>query len=286
MASLRDIRQKIKGVSSTGQITNAMKMMSTARLNRALDLLKQSKVYNNKLSAMFHNIKSHITPSKHRCLKKEEVKVSCVIVIGGERGLCGGFNQDLHRFAYETIKNNKEKEIKLVTIGKKVSAFFNKTDIKPYKKVNDLNVKEAKETLQPLCNELISLYSAKKIDEIKVIYTSFISATKKSLTQQRIFPLTEQANSLCKNESNNVTFEFNPSPDIIFENLLPRYVQTTLYRFLLESNAAEQSSRMAAMTSATDRAEEIVDDLKLQLNRSRQALITREISEVISGSQL
>ncbi|MDD3000643.1 MAG: ATP synthase F1 subunit gamma [Candidatus Riflebacteria bacterium] len=286
MASLRDIRQKIKGVSSTGQITNAMKMMSTARLNRAIDLLKQSKVYSNKLSAMFHNIKRHITPSKHRCLSKEEIKVSCIIVIGGERGLCGGFNQDLHRFAYETIKNNRTKEIKLVTIGKKVSVFFSKTDIKPYRKIHDLNIKEAKDSLHDLCNELISLYLDKKIDEIRVVYTSFTSATKKSLTQQCLLPLTDEGNLFSKNESSNIEFEFNPSPDFIFENLLPKYIQTTLFRFLLESNAAEQSSRMTAMTSATDRAEEIVDDLKLQLNRSRQALITQEISEVISGSQI
>lgn len=284
MGSLRDIRQKIKGVSSTKQITNAMKMMSTARLFKASETLKQNLVYNQSISALLSDIKCNLQDEEHPCFKKGESGTTCFIVIGGERGLCGGFNQDLHNYALDFIKGHKAKK-KIITMGNKVTSFFEKEGFELYSSFLDLNLNQINRDILPLSDDIFKQFLNNEIDEIIMIYTSFVSISKKEITNKIILPI--QSSELEKSSTAaTIGYEYTPTPEIIFDNLLPRYLQSSLFIAVLESQASEHSARMTAMTSATDRAGEIVDELNIQLHRSRQAQITQEISEVISGAQV
>lgn len=284
MASLRDIRQKIKGVSSTKQITNAMKMMSTARLNRAQETIRQNRIYALKLASVVNNLRKKLSNLDHPSLKPRPViKSVCIIVLGGERGLCGGFNSDLHKYAYKVYENYNAEKKDIIVVGKKASRFFEKCGIEPKQTIIDLTLKDVEKVFTPMCQSIFSDFLAGTYDEILVVYTSF-EIGHRELTTKRIMPVPEVDKNVVDVDIEDITFEYNPSPDIIFDRIMPRYLQSMLFMALLENMAAEQRARMTAMTSATDRAGEIVDDLVLELNRSRQAIITQEINEVISGS--
>jgi len=285
MASLRDIRQKIGGVSTTQQITSAMKMMSTARLGRAIEAINLTHAYITKFEHMVLDLKSELPDFKHPCMVARPVKSSCIVVIGGERGLCGGFNHDLHRFAKSVIDENTAPDKKIVVIGRKAIRFFEQKEIEMHATFPDLTVKTLDSELFNVSLKLFELYRKEEVDEINLVYTSFASAVSRYLTSIRLLPI--DISTLPPKPPTKVLlpFDFYPSPQEIFNQLMPRYLRNLLYRAIIESSASEQSARMAAMTSATDRAQEIIDELKLDLNRSRQALITREIAEVISGSQ-
>lgn len=285
MASLRDVRQKIKGVATTQQITGAMKMMSTARLSKAMEVINLTRAYVSRLEKMVQNIKLELPNYEHPCLVARELKSVCFVVVGGERGLCGGFNHELHRFAIRTMQQHPAKNKKIIVVGRKVARFFEQKEIQLHASFPDLNVKILDNELFPLGNMLFNLYKNNEVDEVNIIYTSFVSAVKKNLVSLKLLPLAASILTPHQASQKVQKFEYDPSPEIIFDHLIPRYMRTLLHRAIVESSAAEQSARMTAMTSATDRAEEIIDDLKLALNRSRQALITREISEVIAGSQ-
>jgi len=286
MAGLRDIRQKIKGVSTTQQITGAMKMMSTARLGKAVEAINLTQTYIAKLEQMVQNVKRELPDYYHPCFFQREVKTSCYVVIGGERGLCGGFNHDLHKFAINTIKESEAPAVKVIVVGKKAIRFFTQKKIEVSDAFPDLTFKNMDTEIFRLSSNLFKMFYAGEIDEINVIYTSFVSAVKRYLTVSRLIPVDTSGILPRDAKQAAMPFDFYPSPAAIFDQLVPRYLRNLLRRAITESSAAEQSSRMTAMTSATDRAEEIIDDLKLDLNRSRQALITREISEVIAGSQV
>lgn len=284
MASLRDIRQKIKGVSSTKQITNAMKMMSTARLNRAQETIRQNRVYASKLASVVNNLRKKLSNLEHPSLKpRNEIKSSCIIVLGGERGLCGGFNADLHKYAFKEYKERNVEKKDLIIVGKKATRFFEKCGIAPKQAITDLLLKDVEKIFTPLCESIFNDFIKGDYDEIIVIYTSF-EVGRRELTTKRLMPVPETEKYVVDVNIEDITFEYNPSPDIIFDRIMPRYLQSMLFMALLENMAAEQRARMTAMTSATDRAGEIVDDLVLELNRSRQMLITQEINEVIAGS--
>ena len=285
MASLKDIKQKIRGVTTTQQITRAMKMMSTARLGRAIEAINLTKAYISRLEHIVQSVKRELPDFKHPCLSEREVKNACIVVIGGERGLCGGFNHELHRFAMQAINEHPAPGRKLAVIGRKPVRFFEQKGIPLFAAWPDIGIKSVETDLFPLSERLFELFISGQVDEISVIYTSFISATRKHPVISRLLPV--DTSSMGPRADNQVThtFDFLPSPALLFDQLMPRYLRNLLHRAIVESSAAEQSARMTAMTSATDRAEEIIDDLKLDLNRSRQALITREIAEVIAGSQ-
>ena len=285
MASLRDIRQKISGVSTTQQITSAMKMMSTARLGKAIEAINLTHAYITKFEHMVQDLKRELPDYKHPCMVARPVRSSCIVVIGGERGLCGGFNHDINRFAQTFIEEYKSPDKKLIVIGRKATRYFQQKGFEIFANFPDLTVKTLDSELFIASRKLFELYKNEEVDEIHLVYTSFVSAVAKYLTSIRLLPI-DISNLPPKPPARTwQPFDFYPSPEEIFSQLMPRYLRNLLYRAIVESSAAEQSARMAAMTSATDRAEEIIDELKLDLNRSRQALITREIAEVIAGSQ-
>ena len=289
MASLRDIRQKIKSVTATQQITNAMKMMSTSKLSRAIEAVNQSKTYITKLLELARNVKSRVKSFNHPALEEREVKNVSTIIIGGERGLCAGFNQELHNFAWEHITKEGLEKQHLYVIGKKPIRFFQMKDIAMEKSFESLSIKEIGDDLFALSKELYELFKDHKTDKVNIISTAYVSSVNHPITCQQLLPIPANSALLSEESSEgkniNKEFDFYPSPAGIFDQILPRYMYNSLLKAVLESVAAEQCARMVAMTSATDRANEKLEDLNLELNRSRQAQITQELNEVIAGSQ-
>ena len=296
MASLRDIRQKIKSVTTTQQITNAMRMMSTAKLSRAVEAVNKAKPYINKLLSLARHIKTVVPNLKHPAFEKREINKTSTIIIGGERGLCGGFNQELHNYVQKRIKKLDISKQKFYVIGQKPIRFLQSLNIPIEKEFETLNINELKPKLIELSNELFEEFKAQKTDRVNIISTSYTSSVNRPIVTIQLLPLPENSDLFSETEKaadteekgQSITsqdFDFFPSPKEIFDNILPRYMYNSLLKAVLESVAAEQCSRMIAMTSATDRANEKLESLRLELNRSRQAQITQEINEVVAGSQ-
>ncbi len=284
MANLKEIKQKMKGISTTQQITGAMKLMSTAKLGRLMEKIELSKSYVSKLEQIVHNISNELPSNfSHPCITGRTVKSSGFIVISGERGLCGGFNHDINKFALSIIQEHKSPEKKIILMGKKSLSTFRRSKMEIIAEYPDIVGHHDGTQLFEASEKLFNSFKTGEIDELFLLYTSFVSPVKRYLTQIKMLPLDKNAFGDIKEKKKNSGFDFYPSAEGIFNNIIPRYIRNILYRAIIESSASEQSSRMAAMTSATDRAEEMMDDLKLDFNRTRQSIITREISEVIAG---
>jgi F-type H+-transporting ATPase subunit gamma len=284
MTALKDIKKKMRGISSTEKITSAMKKMSTARLGRAIEQKTLTSAYIFKLEQIVHNLRSHL-PSNycHPCIYPRPVKSAGFVVIGGERGLCGGFNLDLNRFAEKFIDETEAENKKLVVIGKKACKYFEncgfQTIFRP-----DLTIKNAPEELFSLSSELFRKFREGETDSQFLIYSSFVSPTRKFLAAPRLLPLEPPEIESPPTRKPVAEYDFYPSPTAIFDEIIPRYLRNLFLKAIIESSASEQSARMIAMTSATDRAQEIIEELELEYNRKRQALITSELAEVIAGA--
>jgi F-type H+-transporting ATPase subunit gamma len=263
-----------------------MKMMSTARLGRAMEQIELTHAYISRLEQIVYSIRNQL-PEKycHPCLIARKVKTSAYVMIGGERGLCGGFNHEINRFAREVISESEAENKKIIVIGKKAIKFFSKLSFEIIDKYPELNIRSAQKELFEVAEQIFYLFRSGQVDEVSLIYTTFISPTRKYPVVSKLLPL-DTSQIQTRPEIKLIRpFDFVPSPTVIFDQLIPRFLRNLLHKALIESSAAEQSARMAAMTSATDRAQEIIDELQLDFNRSRQALITQEIAEVISGSE-
>ncbi|GAB4270531.1 MAG: F0F1 ATP synthase subunit gamma [Candidatus Rifleibacteriota bacterium] len=291
MASLKDIKQKIKGVSTTQQITRAMKMMSTARLGRAIEQINLTHSYISKLEQIVRSLNEQLPENyQHPFIIQRPVKSAAFVVVSGERGLCGGFNYELNKFAAKFIEESEAPVKKVILIGKKSTRFFRKLPYEIVALYEELNMRNANESLFEVADQILNLYQTASVDSVYLIYTAFISPTRKYVAGQKVLPLDtsrilEEEKIEEPQRKTLLSFDFEPSPTKIFDEIIPRFLRNLLHRAIIESSASEQSARMAAMTSATDRAQEIIDELQLDFNRNRQALITREIAEVISGSE-
>jgi F-type H+-transporting ATPase subunit gamma len=284
MGNLKEIKQKMKGISTTQQITGAMKLMSTAKLGRLMEKIELSKSYVSKLEQIVHSIANELPANfSHPCITGRPVNNSGFIIISGERGLCGGFNHDLNKFAMASVQEHQSTTKKLILMGKKSLSMFRRSGIEITAEYPDIVGHHEGTQLFEISARLFEMFKKGEIDDLSLIYTSFVSPVKRYLTQIKMLPLDKDAFGEIKDKKKSFGFDFYPSPEGIFNNIIPRYIRNILYRAIIESSASEQSARMAAMTSATDRAEEMMDDLKLDFNRTRQSIITREISEVIAG---
>jgi F-type H+-transporting ATPase subunit gamma len=262
-----------------------MKQMSTARLGRAMEQKTLTSAYIYKLEQIVQHIRKQLPETYyHPCITPRAVKTAGFVIIGGERGLCGGFNVELNRFAENVINEETAENKKLIIIGKKAIKHFTDTG---YEKMQypDLTIRNAGEELFEVSGSIFKLFKEGTIDSLTLVYTSFISPTRKFVTTSQLLPLDTTEIDAKAEKPQQKSFDFSPSPTRIFDELIPRFLHNLLFRALIESSAAEQSARMISMTSATDRAQEIIDELNLDFNRQRQALITRELAEVISGSE-
>lgn len=289
MANLKEIRNRIVSISSTRQITSAMKMVSAAKLRRAQDAITQMRPYSKKLQEILENLSSGLDSTDGVYSQEREVKNVLFVSITANRGLCGGFNNNV----IKTIRRIAESEYKgcnitVVSVGKKSVDSFKSSPwsakgrelfSKSIEIVDSLTFDNAAELAQILMDE----FAAKKIDKVVLVYNQFKNAAVQEVQAEQFLPIVPTQNTNDKASSTDYIFE--PNKEFIVQELIPKSLKTQLFKALLDSRASEHGARMTAMHKATDNATDLINALKLSYNKARQAAITNEILEIVAGAE-
>jgi F-type H+-transporting ATPase subunit gamma len=280
MASLIDLRRRIRTVKNTQQITKAMKMVAAAKLRRSQDAVLAARPYAAELRKVVGNLAARVGERGHPLLQQKEEKRILLVVITGDKGLCGSFNTNVVRQAREEIKARGELE--LLLLGRRGNDFFRRRTTPIRASHTSLFADLTYEASAAIANDITSAFTDGEYDAVYVVYNQFISVMTQELTVERLLPL-ETGGSEDTDTSKDYLFE--PSASEILGQVVPGYVATQVHRTLLDSAAAEHAARMTAMEAATKNAGDLIDRLTLTYNRSRQAAITTELIEVVSGAQ-
>ena len=281
MATLRDIRRRIGSVRNTRQITRAMKVVAASRLRRSQERMFNARPYANQMMELLESLAARLE-QQHPLLARRPEKKVLLVVVTADRGLCGAFNANLLRTAHNYIRERGENKVSLVVVGRKGRDFFRRRSANvtaEYVNIfRQLEFAHAKE----LADKIIDLYTSETIDAVYFVYNEFKSMMAQNVKVERYLPIEPVVPSEGEFLADYI---YEQSPAEILRTLLPRYVEVEVFRALLESQAAELAARMTAMDAATNNADELIESLRLKLNRARQAGITKEIIEVVSGAQ-
>ncbi len=282
MATLGAIKRRINSVKSTQKITRSMYMVAAARLRRAQDNIIKARPYAYRLRETLSHVARLVDRQSHPLLLKREVKRIGFVIVTADRGLCGAFNSNIIRHTKKVLDEYKDYENSLICIGRKSRDHFKKHDfnvIGEYKDFfNDLSFDNA----QSIINQITNLYLDEKLDKVVLIYNEFKSAVQQTLITEDLLPLEPPD---VESGKTDIDYIYEPDPEAILNALIPLNLNIQMWRVLLESFAAEQGARMTAMDSATENAAEMIDKLTLIFNRTRQAAITKEISEIVGGAE-
>lgn len=291
MASLRDIRKHIKAVKNIKQITYAMKMVSSARIKKAQSQILSFKPYVSHLEEVIISLKNElmeddIKSSRLSKFFKRDTKKSDIgiVIVSGDKGLCGSFNNQIINYALKFIKQNKDKKIHIITVGKKSTDFFKKAkDLEVYYQMHNIFPKVNYTHASLLTSKIIEMYDKYQLDEIRLIYSEFKSMIKQEIKNITLLPI---INYIEKNSAEKKfdDFYFEPDKKTLLENLVPKYINVEVFRMLLENQASELAARMNAMELASKNAGELIEELTLKMNKLRQAQITTELNEIVSGA--
>lgn len=287
MATLRDIKNRIKGVKNTQQITKAMKMVAAAKLRRAQEAIINARPYTKKLAGMFSNLVTDEDLNNNPLIKpRETVNKVAIVVVTADRGLCGAFNTNIireaNRYINEEIKENGI-NYSLFCIGKKGSDYFRKREYNIGKIFPDVFTSLNYVSAQKISDELVSGYLKGDFDKVILIFNEFKSLIQQKIVVDQFLPIDIQTEQE-ENSSADSNYIYEPDQKSIFNYLIPKHLRSQIWRILLESNAAEFASRMTAMDNATTNAKELIRTLNLTYNKARQAAITKEILEIVSGA--
>ena len=291
MPNLKDLKTRISSVKSTRKITSAMKMVAASKLRRAQELAESSRVYAESLSLILSSLSGGSKDNSDLpevLVGRANPKVALLIINSSDRGLCGGFNSTLFRSAVAWIKDKKSKniEVKLMPIGKKASAFYKRSDLEIIENFEDINTNDRQlEVSENVKNKISELFESQAIDEVSILYNKFVSAIAQEPTFKSLIPLEQSESEEGSEETTNSSFEFEPDKNELLEHLIPRNFMTQVYGCILESSAAEHAARMTSMDNATRNAGDMIDSLTMTYNRTRQAVITKELIEIISGAE-
>jgi F-type H+-transporting ATPase subunit gamma len=287
MANLKEIRNRIASVGSTMQITSAMKMVSAAKLKRAQDAVTKLRPYAGKLKEILGNLSAVADASENKLAKLNDSKSILIIAISSNRGLCGGFNNNIIKKVQHLIASDYQAfDVKVLCLGKKVKDVMKKT---PNYFINDeLALLEdifadlTFDRTALIATQLMSLYEQQQFSKIVVVYNSFINAASQSIEAEQFLPL---INPIPEKNSNTIDYLFEPNKQELVSVLIPKSLKIQLFKALLDSNASEHGARMTAMHKATDNAKDLQKSLKLTYNKARQAAITNEILEIVGGAE-
>ncbi len=291
MPNLKELKNRISSVKSTRKITSAMKMVAASKLRRAQDLAESSRVYADSLSFILSSLAGNTKNSSDLpeiLTGRENSKISLLIINSSDRGLCGGFNSNLFRNAKNWISEQQEKgkSVKIITVGKKASSFYKKTDLDVIANFDDLNSNDKQlQVSEEIKYKIMELFENNEIDEVSILFNKFISVITQEPTYQSLIPLSNEEADEEVTDTSNAVFEFEPDKNELLEYLVPRNFLTQIYRSVLESSASEHAARMTSMDNATRNAGDMIDGLTLTYNRTRQAFITKELIEIISGAE-
>ncbi len=285
MANLKEIRTRIVSVNSTMQITSAMKMVSAAKLKRAQDAITRMRPYAEKLKDILENASASVGVEGSIFSQQREAKTVWVIVITSNRGLCGGFNNNVIKEARKVVAAHKDAQVKVIALGKKGADFFRKTshwsegglNENPNAIFDQLSFDNASKVGE----DFLNAFANAQVDKVVMVYNRFKNAAVQIVSTEQLLPVAPTATQ--GNASADYIFE--PGKEQIVSELIPRSLKVQLYKALLDSFAAEHGARMTAMHKATDNAGELVKELKLNYNKARQAAITGEILEIVAGAE-
>lgn len=300
MATLREIKQRISGIKSTQKITKAMKMVAAAKLRRAQDAVVSARPYARKMKGLSNHLTGISDISTHPLLTTRAVNNVAIIVITADRGLCGGFNSNLIRSAVYHIQTNYSEmnaagKVKLICIGKKGCDFFQKNDYKIAHRYLGIFQSLHFDHARSIINEIVKDFLSDEYDKVEIVYNEFKSIMQQRVIIDQILPITQivsqNPTSLTTNHSpltthhSPINYIYERSIEAIISSLVPKHLNFRLWHALLESNAAEQGARMSAMDNATTNASELIRSLQLHYNKARQASITKELLEIVSGAE-
>ncbi len=284
MASLKSIKKRIVSVKNTRQITKAMKMVSAAKLRRAQENVVAARPYAKKLGEVLQSLAANLEGDLHPLLEKRDAKKLLLIVLTSDRGLCGGFNTNLCKAADRYIKEKTDsfEQISVMTVGRKGYEFL-KSRYTVYKNFANVLAKPNYQTAAMLAQEVIDGFVAEEYDQVELLYNSFRTVMTQDITFQQMLPVVPEETTA--SEETPVEFIYEPSVGDLLAEILPKNIEVQIFKAMLETVAGEHGARMTAMDSASKNANEMIGKLTLQYNRARQAAITTELMEIISGSE-
>lgn len=289
MANILDIRRRIRTVKNTQQITKAMKMVSAARLRRAQERILNARPYANRMLAVLNSLVTRAQESEfsgeegktHPLLAERGDDRIELVVITGDRGLCGGFNTNIIKTAQTFLEEHPGKQLDLELVGRKARDYFRRRRWKIHHEYINIFSRLKYEHAQQIARAIIEEYSKSELDAVYLLYNEFKSVIQQRIVVERLLPIAKLEGIGSENQTDYI---YEETPQVIFNDLLPKHVEVQVYRALLESAAAEHAARLTAMDSATNNAAEMIDSLTLYMNRARQAAITKEIIEIVSGA--
>ncbi len=284
MPSTRDLRRRIKSVAGTRQITKAMKMVAAAKLRRAQTAITQARPYADSLSAVLASLASR-TEHRHPLLEKRDGDRTWLVVVSSDKGLCGSFNANLLRHAERELRLGRFAEVELLTIGRKASDYFARRQWKVVHADREMMSRLSAVDGVRLGAMCIKAFTTGQVDAVHVVYNKFVNLIRQEITVERLLPIEPPLAAAAVPGQPTVDYLYEPAPDELLATLLPAHVTTQLQRVLYDSAAAEQAARMTSMEAATKNAGEMIDNLTLLYNRTRQAVITKELIEIVSGAQ-
>ena len=291
MPNLKELKTRIASVKSTKKITSAMKMVAASKLRRAQELAESSRVYADSLAFILSSLAGKTTNNSDLpeiLTGRENPKTTLLVVNSSDRGLCGGFNSNLFRNAKNWIAQQQAqgKSVKLMTVGKKAASFYRRSEIDVIAGFDDLASNDRQlQVAEEVKNKIVELFDNKEVDEVFILFNKFLSAISQEPSYQSLIPMAAEESTEEETQTSNAVFEFEPDKNELLEYLVPRNFLTQIYRSILESAASEHAARMTSMDNATRNAGDMIDRLTLTYNRTRQAFITKELIEIISGAE-
>src|SRR6266568_6472156 len=280
MPNILDIRRRIRSVRNTQQITRAMKMVAAARLRRAVERVLNARPYANQMRAMLASVAARTAERSHPLLATRPVEKVLLVLVTADRGLCGAFNSNLIRAAQSYLAEHRDLKASMLCVGRKGRDFFRKHGVAMAAEYVNISARLEYAQAQEIAERIRELYATEAVDAVDVIYNEYKSALAQRLTVERFLPIAPIEPAAGASLTDYI---YEQPPEELFKALLYRYADVEVYRALVESAAAELAAKMTAMGAATENAAEMIDHLTLTMNRVRQAAITKEIIEIVSG---
>jgi len=285
--NVKSLRRRLRSIKNTKQITRAMEMVSAAKLRRSQDLLLAGRPYASKLQELLGRLAGSAT-ADHPYFEKREVRNRVLVLVTADRGLAGSFNAQLIKAAEKFLKESAG-PVDLICVGKKGYDYFKSRQWNILFSVIDFNGKLTYDRTNEVAERIANVFTSGKADEIYVLYNSFVSTLVYRPTLEKMLPLDPEALLLKADAAavadSNSDYLMEPSPNVVFSSLLPRYVNSKMYIIMAETFTAEHSARMVAMSAATKNCSELIDKVSLAMNKARQAAITKEILEIVGGAE-
>lgn len=279
---MRDIKRRIRSIKNTEQITRAMEMVAAARLRRAQSRVEAARPYAEEIRSLAGRLAATLEDASHPLLVQREIRNRGFVVFTSDRGLCGAFNARIIRFAQDLLKERKTKSI--VAVGRKGRDFFRRRGYDLLAEFIGIGDEPGVDVAREIVRRIIKLYEGGELDEVGLVYTEFISTARQRPVVRRLLPIEIPSE---KEDGKSLTddYIYEPGPGRVLEMVLPRFVESQVYRAILESKVSEHAARMLAMGNASENAGKMIEQLTLSFNKARQAAITKELTEIVTGAE-